>query len=70
MLNRPVEAEIGLYRVEPGIPEVKVELERVTLKVDTGINDEDPTVGAQQNEAPIAWSQVEPRVAEVAVDHW
>ena len=45
MLNRPVEAEIGLYRVEPGIPEVEIEVERVTLKVDTGMNDEDPTVG-------------------------
>ena len=45
MLNRPVEAEIGLYRVEPGIPEVEVELERVPLKVDIGMNDEDPTVG-------------------------
>ncbi len=39
MLNRPVEAEIGLYRVEPGIPEVQVELEKVTLK------DTDPIVG-------------------------
>ena len=38
MLNRPVEEEIGLYRVEPGIPEVEVELERVVLK------DTDPIV--------------------------
>ena len=45
MLNRPVKAEIGLYRVEPGIPEIEVELEKVTLKVDIGMNDEDPTVG-------------------------
>ena len=44
MLNRFVETEIGLYRVEPGIPEVEVELERVTHKVDTGMNYEDPTV--------------------------
>ena len=34
MLNRPVETDIGLYRVEPGIPEVEVE-----FKVDTGMND-------------------------------
>ena len=45
MLKRLVEAEIGRYRVEPEIPEVEVEFERVALKVDTGINDEDPTVG-------------------------
>ena len=43
--NRPVEAEIGLYRVEPGIPEVEVELERAILKVGTDMHDEDPTVG-------------------------
>ena len=40
MLNRPVEAEIGLYRVEPGIPAVEVELEIVVLK------DSDPVVGS------------------------
>ena len=34
-----------MFRAEPGIPEVEVELERVTLKVDTGMNDADPTVG-------------------------
>ncbi len=39
MLNRPVEADIGLYRSEPGISEVEVKLERVALK------DTDPTVG-------------------------
>ena len=39
MLKRPVDAEIGLYRVEPGIPDVEVELERVALK------DTDPIVG-------------------------
>ena len=44
MLNRHVEAEIGLYRVEAGIPEVEVELEKVTLKVDIGMYNEDPTV--------------------------
>ena len=45
MLKRPVEAEIGLYRVEPWITEVEVELERVALKVDVGTNDADLTVG-------------------------
>ena len=45
ILNRPVKAEIGLYRVDPGIPEVEVELERVTLKEGTDMNDEDLTVG-------------------------
>ena len=38
MLNRPVEEEIGLFRVELGIPEVEIELERVVLK------DTDPIV--------------------------
>ena len=45
ILNRSVEAEIGLYKVEPGMPEVEVELETATLKVGTDMNDEDPTVG-------------------------
>ena len=42
MLDRPVEAEIGLHIVKPGIPEI--EFERVTLIVDTIMNDEDLTV--------------------------
>ena len=43
MLNRPVAAEIGMYRDEPGISDVEVKLERVTLKV--GTTYENPIVG-------------------------
>ena len=45
MLKCLVEAEISLYKIEPRILEVEIKLERVTLKVNSGMHDADPTVG-------------------------